>query len=757
MHSLFTRKICIFFFLAAFSCANAQTVLLNPLLDGGFESGSTFSANGWQTANASTNKWYVGAGATPHSGSRCAYIDNGTGATNNYTITTAQTSHIYRDITFPANEPRIVLTFKWKGTGQPLSTTDYFTVFGMSNTLTPAANVPSGYDGISSVDDSYAGAEILTSPAGLYNSNTWQTQKVLLPESYAGTTKRIVFMWSNNATQGSGEAISIDSVSIVTYANRTCVSLPKTGSWTDPNMWVNGFQPTSKDTAVISAGSEITSQVFGQSVVNVKVENDATLIAIGTFTLNNLVIDNGGMFKLIDNAGNTGVLTLNGNVTNNGRIDMNNPNCSLTFNGTGPQYINGSGIFENNHIPTLQSLGTNTINISQDILVSRTLDLNGSQLTGAGMVTLGDGVQNSIFNFSSRGGRIDPGKPVTGNFSLVKTILYRYYPSTPVLSYSTGNELTVNTDKLNVSLNNIGSSLLKLGTNVVLNNLNLDDTLDLNGYNLEVNGTLSFTGQSLIMGSGSFKNGDLSTLAISSAQGITQTAALGNIQSGARNYSKKASYRYINTGVTGDGLPDTLTSGIVNISAPVKLSRHTVFNHLVLGNNLDADVSNVRVNGTAAINVSYISGTGSFTAAPGSKLILSQNSAAGLIVANGSAGNIRTTGGINILPGTSISIASAGLLGNGFPSTGVDTLIIVQGVTINQPLTVNHLVLEITAGLTTSLNNPLIINGELIRKNTNGINGPLTRRIDSARVGNVDFPVGAIGPVQNFSLINPVI
>lgn len=758
MHSLFTRKICIFFFLAAFSCANAQTVLLNPLLDGGFESGATFSANGWQTANAPTNKWYVGAGATPHSGTRCAYIDNGTGASNNYTITTAQTSHIYRDITFPANEPRIVLTFKWKGTGQPLSTTDYFTVFGMSNTLTPAPNIPSGYDGISSVDDSYAGAEILTSPAGLYSSSTWQTQRVLLPASYAGTTKRIVFMWSNNATQGSGEAVSIDSVSIVTYANITCVSLPKAGSWSDPNMWVNGFQPTDNDSAIISSGSEITSQAFAASIANVKIENNATLVTLSGFSLNNLTIDNGGVLKMYNNLGSVGTLTVKGNIINNGRIDMNMQGCTLKFDGSGTQYINGTGVFENSHIPTFLSLGTNPINISQDILVTRSLDLKGSELTGSGSVTLGDGMQSNLFTFSSNGGTIAAAKTVSGNFSLVKNISYTYSSSTPSLSYSTGNELAVSADSLNVTVNNMGANFLKLGRNLTVNNLILNDTLDLNGFNIMVSGSLSFN-QSVITGAGSFTNGDRSILRISSPQGITQTTLLGNVQSGIRNYNRKGSYYYLNTSVvTGDGLPDTLTGGAVSITGAVKLSRHTVFNHLYLNSAFDADASNIRVNGTAAINNNYISGIGSFTSAPGSRLILTQSSTAGLIVLNGSAGNIRTTGGISIFPGTNINIMSALQLGNGFPATGIDTLTVTLQATINQPLTINHLVLENGATLNTNLVNPFVLNGELMKKNQGVVIGPLTRRIDSARVGSVDFPVGISAPVnQNFSLVNPVI
>ena len=42
--------------------SNAQTTLINPLGDGGFNNGNTFAANGWTVANQGVNpsKWVVG-------------------------------------------------------------------------------------------------------------------------------------------------------------------------------------------------------------------------------------------------------------------------------------------------------------------------------------------------------------------------------------------------------------------------------------------------------------------------------------------------------------------------------------------------------------------------------------------------------------------------------------------------------------------------------------------------------------------------
>src|SRR5688572_4632724 len=100
--------------------AVSQTTLIAPAGNGGFETGTTFAANGWTVVNtppAQTNQWYCGNGATGFTGARCAYI--GTGANNNnYNIGAASVVHFYRDIAFPAGQPNISLTFNWKGYGE---------------------------------------------------------------------------------------------------------------------------------------------------------------------------------------------------------------------------------------------------------------------------------------------------------------------------------------------------------------------------------------------------------------------------------------------------------------------------------------------------------------------------------------------------------------------------------------------------------------------------------------------------------------
>ncbi len=50
----------IFSFGLMLSQAQAQTVLISPTGDGGFENGATFGANGWTLSNSTNNPWVLG-------------------------------------------------------------------------------------------------------------------------------------------------------------------------------------------------------------------------------------------------------------------------------------------------------------------------------------------------------------------------------------------------------------------------------------------------------------------------------------------------------------------------------------------------------------------------------------------------------------------------------------------------------------------------------------------------------------------------
>jgi hypothetical protein len=193
----------------------AQTTLINPATGGGFEAGATFAANGWTVVNnggGAANKWQVGTAAF-FAGTNGAYISNNGGTTNTYSNTDARVQHFYQDIVFPAGEPYITLSFRWKGVME--SCCDYMRVHLVPTSTTPTAGTLIGTGQISPL---------------LNSQSTWQTATYTLPCSAAGTTQRLVFTFRCDGSLGSNPVIATDNISLVsTSVPPTCASLLGTG------------------------------------------------------------------------------------------------------------------------------------------------------------------------------------------------------------------------------------------------------------------------------------------------------------------------------------------------------------------------------------------------------------------------------------------------------------------------------------------------------------------------------------------------
>ncbi len=200
-----TQCLSVLFFLFHF-LGTAQTTIINPAnatgtsgADGSFESASP---SGWNIVNAATNLWFMGT-TSSCSGTRGAYVGTAAG-NNNYTINTIQLSHFYKDVTFPAGQSCITLSFSWKCAGE--STFDGIKVYFGSTAVTPVANT----------------AYTTSDPTAVQVGNTWYNQNttcntatITVPAAYAGTTKRLVFTWQNDGSVGTNPGGTIDNVSLV--------------------------------------------------------------------------------------------------------------------------------------------------------------------------------------------------------------------------------------------------------------------------------------------------------------------------------------------------------------------------------------------------------------------------------------------------------------------------------------------------------------------------------------------------------------
>ena len=206
----------------------AQVVVINPATTGGFESGTTFAANGWTVANGAANQWAVGTGSI-FAGTRGAYI----GTTTTYVGTNAIASnHFYIPVTLPATATNVQLTFQYK---QPTvdNGRDSLTVSTVASTSVPVAG---------------ASASGLTGYNRLYlNTATAYTTYTLIGplnlNALAGTSFNLVFSHGNNGSNPIG-APAVDNISL-TYCNKitgsgtVCLGTPTTlsdvttgGAWT---------------------------------------------------------------------------------------------------------------------------------------------------------------------------------------------------------------------------------------------------------------------------------------------------------------------------------------------------------------------------------------------------------------------------------------------------------------------------------------------------------------------------------------------
>ncbi|MEO6390514.1 MAG: hypothetical protein ABIP75_01600, partial [Pyrinomonadaceae bacterium] len=198
------------------------TTIISPTGAGGFELGADMAANGWTVVNNATNGWFVGT-ATFSGGTQSAYISNTSGATYAYSNTTAAVSHFYRDVTVPAGENGILLSFKLKGDGDLAGSTffDKMMVYTAPTSFTPTTAAPA------SSGTALAGATLVYAQAANFGA-AYTTQSVTLPASLAGTTFRIIFTFHCDTSTGTVPS-SVDEISLT-----SAPLVPITGTKTVP-------------------------------------------------------------------------------------------------------------------------------------------------------------------------------------------------------------------------------------------------------------------------------------------------------------------------------------------------------------------------------------------------------------------------------------------------------------------------------------------------------------------------------------------
>lgn len=387
----------VFLMLFSFVFVQGQTTLISPTGDGGFENGATFAANGWQVINPATDTWQVGNVPVPSNGARCAYISANGGAAWTYSQFSVF-NHVYRDVTIPAGENKVTLSFKWKVGGEGATTFDWD---NMKVFLSPTSFTPSSTAAVT-------GATQLIGPgatSGMYklSSTSWNAETIVF--SAAPGTYRLIFQWKSDGSTIANPPAALDEISLTSQAPGIFISVAN-GNWTNPATWDANAVPTGADNAIVAAHT-VTIDAASLSINNLTVQGSLEFGATPTtFNVNgNLTVEAGGEFLVFN--GTTGkAIVVSGNILNDGNIDLSigaTTEGSLTLNGSAVQSITGAGAFANDVIRNLifSNTATATPNIIwgfNNIKIANNLNITGARINlNANKIYFGNNAAGGTF------------------------------------------------------------------------------------------------------------------------------------------------------------------------------------------------------------------------------------------------------------------------------------------------------------------------------------------------------------------------
>jgi trimeric autotransporter adhesin len=384
---------------------NAQTVLINPTGDGGFETGTTFAANNWTVVNSSTDGWVLGTTPVsttiptpgPSAGTNGAYISSTTAAsppTWTYSqISTIQ--HAYYTITIPASDTKGTLSFKWKVGGEGTTTSDWdnLKVFLIpSSVYTPVANIGVPATNQLSGPGAVSGMYKLSSTA--YNAETINVPVI------GGTTYKLIFSWKSDGSTIANPPAAIDEVSFTT-TNTPLGNISSTalgGLWSSTATWVGGVVPTNFDNVTIADGANVVIDQ-APTVQDLTIGGGTSGILQWNATANaltvlgNVLVNPGANINMFTAVAAPVGTTINvrGNFNNRGTVhaayltqllNFNNPAASSTLSGAGT-YVGGimNQLF-------FQTTGSNTIASNVQPLKVRGLALTSGSLNTNGVISI---------------------------------------------------------------------------------------------------------------------------------------------------------------------------------------------------------------------------------------------------------------------------------------------------------------------------------------------------------------------------------
>lgn len=392
--------------------AVAQTVLINPAGDGGFENGASFEANGWVVQNSAplgtsttpgANTWHVGNVASASAGTTAAYVSSTGGATYGYNNASATTSTFYRDVTSTSlTENLLGLSFQWKGSGE--SGYDRLLVYvAPASSGTPGANNPASP---SLIMQGVTGYTLIYTQTN-YAQSAYTLGTASIPSSFVGTTFRLFFVFQGDNSFGTTPGAAIDEISLTAASPATYTSTATGGLWSSPATWVGNFVPPAGNDFVIAANAIVTIDgAFSPRNLTVNGQLQWNAVANALNVNGNMLINPGGRFIGYTSASAVATTNLFGNFTNNGYANL--MLTTITFNNTVGSTFDGSGVFQSAadgrgivRAMVLFNGGNNTINTSQQLTLSSGFNALNGNLNTNGKIKLdntGGTLSGSLFN-----------------------------------------------------------------------------------------------------------------------------------------------------------------------------------------------------------------------------------------------------------------------------------------------------------------------------------------------------------------------